>query len=298
MARKSPSKEPDFDKVGSFDGRRCLQLRQDGLVEFCHLDLADPLPTRRRATIFSRLAVATISLPSILVLRYHWREETTNSIGKEGEKREENDAVADNETRENRRPKRAIWPKLACSVEQLPYNIGRADSSSFAIEASSGRGSRTVGRRFSRDATATAIISPPSILVLRYHWREETTNPNTERMAESWRTQHAMREKIVTRRGRFRQISLLRSSDYPTTQVGQTARVLPSRPHRPPTHGPSGDDFPVADSARSLDALPILFLLGWWSPLSNTNRRTRIVDSEMGRRREKIVARSLMGMGS
>ena len=66
-ARKSPSEELQFGKVGSLDVSRCLQLRQGSLIEFCHLGLQDPLPAGHRATIFLRRA--TISSPTILVLQ-------------------------------------------------------------------------------------------------------------------------------------------------------------------------------------------------------------------------------------
>jgi len=52
VARKTPSEEPHLAKVGMFDVSTTLQLRQGRQLEFCHQGLADPLPTRRRTTIF------------------------------------------------------------------------------------------------------------------------------------------------------------------------------------------------------------------------------------------------------
>jgi len=53
-ARKSPSEEPYLAKSLSLGPTTTLDYKQGRLVQFCHLGLQDPLPTRRRATIFSR----------------------------------------------------------------------------------------------------------------------------------------------------------------------------------------------------------------------------------------------------
>jgi len=52
-ARKSPSKEPEFGKVGSFGPTSSLQLRQGRQLEFRHRGLHGSLPMEHRATIFS-----------------------------------------------------------------------------------------------------------------------------------------------------------------------------------------------------------------------------------------------------
>ena len=53
-ARKSPSEEPYLAKSLSLGPTTTLDYKQGRLVQFCHLGLQDPLPTRRRAMIFSR----------------------------------------------------------------------------------------------------------------------------------------------------------------------------------------------------------------------------------------------------
>jgi len=87
----------------------------------------------------------------------------------------------------NRHRKSPIWPKLSRSVQHHPYNSGRADSSSFAIKTSQGRGSRDIGRRFSvcRCRGGGVLFSLWPFFLYRDRWSPlSNTNRRTTRVAE------------------------------------------------------------------------------------------------------------------